>query len=84
MRRNAKLAAVILIIIIVAPVVPFPYPKYWLLPWSSQCAIASLPRVLAFVSLTFIFFQKGIAFVPQSSSPIQFQRSYLPTGEACG
>lgn len=78
--------AALVIIIIVAPVLPFPYPKSFFLPWSSTCigAVGNEPRVLAFVSLTFLFFQKGVAVIPQSSSPVQFQQSYLPSGEICG
>ena len=85
MRRNAKVGVAIVLILLFAPVVPFAYPKSLILPWSSQCyGVPYIPRALVFASLSFILFQKGVALVPQSNSPIQFQPSFLPSGKVCG
>jgi len=84
MRRRVKIGVAVVLIFLFAPVVPWPYLKDMILPWSNQCFGAYTPRVLVFASPSFILFQKGVAVVPQSSSPIQFETSHLPSGEACG
>ena len=86
MRRSVKIGVAVVLIFLFAPIVPLPYPKIMIFPWSSQCYGGGgiEARVLVFASPAFILFQKGVAVVPQSNRPVQFNTSTLPNGELCG
>jgi hypothetical protein len=77
MRRGIKIGIAIALIFFFAPIVPVEYAKFALLPWENTC-IGDVAHALVFASPSFIFFRNGVAIIPASSSPIQFE-SFHPT-----
>jgi hypothetical protein len=80
MRWAIKIGIAIILIFFFAPIIPVVYTKSALLPWENTCigVLAHAPNILVFASPSFILFRNGVAIIPASSSPIQFE-SFHPT-----